>query len=182
MNNQISLLLTNLENCDKCSLGGFFGAKPIVPELKYPVELMVIGESPSKEESLLSSSYFDRHNKYIQDLIGKIFNNNFTYYTYLIKCFNEACLSNKKIKTCKENYLDQEIMLLKPKAIIYLGSFLAKINKVKIGDIGRDGNIIKGFWNSSFKVYTAGKIHIAEFETFLLTMKKEIEEYHHGLA
>ncbi len=174
--------MTDLENCDKCSFRNIFTNFPIVPECKKNVELMVVEYSPSKEEDITRASFFDRHNKYIKTEIGKFFNDDHVYYTYLVKCFNTVCPSLKKIKPCKTEYLDKEIDILKPKGILYLGSFLAKMHKENIGTVGLDNGIIKGFWNSSFKTYTSGKHHLENFHSFLFRFKKQIEEKIYGMV
>ena len=162
--------------CDKCKLRND-ASEPLSPLSSYKnIELMVISEKPSIEEDLIFTAYFDRHNRYLINLLGKIFPTESTHFTYLTKCYSEKKASKKEMKTCVENHLLPEYEAIYPKHCLYLGKVLADwYGKKSFGDLvveEEEGyNVISGFWNSSYSIFSGGQKKTDEFLQFLNKLK-----------
>ena len=92
---------------------------------KPPIDLMVIGETPSIEEEMSGDLLDGPAAKFLRDNLAAYGVKKF-YYTNLIKCRYEADEPNKEwIEACKQNLL-QEIAYYKPKVIITLGNTVLK--------------------------------------------------------
>lgn len=92
---------------------------------KPPIDLMVIGETPSIEEEMSGDLLDGPAAKFLRDNLAAYGVKKF-YYTNLIKCRYEADEPNKEwIEACKQNLL-REIAYYKPKVIITLGNTVLK--------------------------------------------------------
>lgn len=131
-------------------------------------ELIVVADRPNLEEESLSWGWGSRENRYVSSLIERSWPQELIHYTYLTKCFSShTILGKKNTETCRTLFLENELALLKPEKILFLGSAGAKIYKGKFAQIIGE----KGFWWSSKYVLDAGKAHEVEFLKFLNKLK-----------
>ena len=165
--NSLNEILEVVRNCKKCKFYKF-REKPVFAEGKDDAKVMLIGLSPGKEENSTGRLFIGPSGIFLNELLqlAKI-NRESLYITNIIKCHAHTySIGQKEITTCSI-YLDKQLEIVKPEAIIPLGSIvtqyiLGKYNlpreriskihgrlfKASIGDLfnaGRDIKIIPMF-------------------------------------
>lgn len=177
----LELLDEQLETCDKCPLCTI-PINPIEFALQqYPLDLklMVIALNPSPEEHLTQTPWFDRHHKYVKNLVAPIFPLNNVYFTYLVKCSTANTIGVKNSKTCKETYLLREIELLQPKVVLSLGTVVSKIlmkTPLRPGDFYQYPNTdqLWANWHSAHSIFNGDKYSGQRFTQFLQILKQKL--------
>ena len=116
-------LAEDIRRCTKCPL--WKGRLLAVPgEGGREARIMVIGEAPGAEEDRQGLPFVGRSGKYLTSLFDSIgLKREDVFITSCVKCRppkNRVPVSYE-LKTCKENWLSQQITLLDPKLIILVG-------------------------------------------------------------
>lgn len=117
------------KNCTQCGIGSYCKNKCQVNLLEDTKRLMIITSYPddyneSKDTVMQGDNY-----KVLHEIMNKAVNADPSqiHYSYLVKCNPKGKIPNSEdIKTCLK-YLKAEIEFIKPKSIIILGGFSAKI-------------------------------------------------------
>jgi len=112
-------------NCNKCYASSIrksiiFGKGDINPKL------MVIGEGPGREEDIHNEIFVGKSGQYLKNWLAAI-NLSFekdVYLSNIVKCFSNSNPTKEIVNSCKP-YLDRQIELVKPKAILILGKIAA---------------------------------------------------------
>jgi len=113
-------LLTEINNCEQCSLCKNMTVSPIAPQIfgKNPEILIIISGLVSSENDT-SQSVLSLLDQKILEKIFKDLNKSFII-TFQVKCItNKKYHTKKDIKSC--NWVKKEIELFKPKHIILMG-------------------------------------------------------------
>ncbi len=184
--NPIKILSEQINKCEACPLYSIpINSLEFVGEIpKPPIDLMVVAQNPSAEEHLLCASWFSRENRYAQSLLAPIFPSNKCYFTYLTKCSTAQTITRNNSETCRFNFLDKEISLLRPKIILFLGKGLFQImlgKKAKNGDIvlglnnGIDKYIYMAAWKAPSVIFNEGKKKEKQTIQFFKTLKNLLQ-------
>lgn len=145
-----------IRKCRKCNL--WKSRKNAVPgEGNYSADLMVVGEAPGKKEDEMGRPFVGKAGQ----ILNEIFEENGIkrediYITNVVKCRppkNRNPLYDE-IKACFP-YLEKQIELIKPKLILTLGNFGAKVIMELYG----------------FKAYSITKMHGKIFDSPLHQIK-----------
>ncbi len=113
-------LLTEINNCEQCSLCKNMTVSPIAPQIfgKNPEILIIISGLVSSENDS-SQSVLSLLDQKILEKIFKDLNKSFIL-TFQVKCItNKKYHTKQDIKSC--NWIKKEIDLFKPKSIILMG-------------------------------------------------------------
>lgn len=108
--------------CQKCPLSQ--GRTNAVPgEGSLETELMFIGEAPGRDEDVQGRPFVGKAGQLLTKIIGAMkFNREDVYITNVVKCRppNNRNPNKEEIETCQD-YLLEQIEMIKPKAIVALG-------------------------------------------------------------
>lgn len=128
--------------CKKCKLFRF-REKPVFAEGASDAKIMVIGLSPGREENSSGKLFVGPSGDFLNELLrlAKL-NRESLYITNIIKCHTPSyAIGQEEIAACSV-YLDKQIEIVKPEAIIPLGSIAAqyvlekyKLSKKRISEI-----------------------------------------------
>lgn len=111
-----------IETCDKCDLCISNSFTPIRPVVGTLTDIMIVCDSPTRNDTHQGQLLQGKNNKYLQDLLKTHNLLNWSYVTTSVKC---ATPKNRQpsileISKCKP-YLVEELIKYKPKIIILLG-------------------------------------------------------------
>ena len=186
-------ILEAVKTCKKCKLYRFRD-KCVFAEGRSDAKTMLIGLSPGKEENSTGRLFIGPSGDFLNELLqlAKI-NRELLYITNIIKCHAPTYSIRKDEIAACSIYLDKQIEMLKPQAIIPLGSIatryiLEKYNlpkerisenhgrlfKVSVGDLfnpQRDIKIIPMF-------HPAAALRTPELSELI---KKDWQKLHKGL-
>ena len=178
---KLNLLLETIPTCQACRLC----TKPISPSYddSAQIDLFVIVENPTLEESQLDWSFGTRAHKYIATLIAPIFPLQNVYFTYMVKCHIGIKLGVGNSNACINQFLDQELELIKPKAILTMGQNCGKIvgrhygMNIEVGgmyegDYSSDKQFRLACSESAVTLYNKGKKKEKEFIELLNVLQK----------
>lgn len=112
-------------NCSKCSAASIrksiiFGEGEINPKL------MIIGEGPGSEEDLKNKIFVGKSGQYLRKWLTAI-NLNLekdVYFSNIVKCYSATNPTLEIVNSCKP-YIERQIELVNPKAILILGKIAA---------------------------------------------------------
>jgi len=113
----------NIKNCNACTLS-LFRNKIINSIGNIESDIMIILDTPAKIEDEEGEALISKGNKFLLDKLECLNLIDISYITYLIKCKPPGTrqADNNEIYTCKTKHLYEELMFVKPKMIILLGS------------------------------------------------------------
>lgn len=121
---EISKIKSEIESCRKCELHKT-RKNLVVGEGSLDVRVMFIGEAPGFNEDLQGKPFVGRAGKVFDDLLKSVeLDRKDVYIANILKCKLPENRSPKpeEIKACTP-YLDSQIVIIKPKIIVTLGSF-----------------------------------------------------------
>jgi len=120
--NSLNEILETVETCKRCKLYKFRD-KCVFAEGKSDAKTMLIGLSPGKEENSTGKLFIGPSGDFLNELLqlAKL-NRETLYITNIIKCHAPTySIKQEEIATCSI-YLDKQIEIIKPQALIPLGS------------------------------------------------------------
>ena len=128
-NDYLSLndLMLNVKNCQECELAKTRN-KVVFGKGNDNSEILIIGETPGKEEDLTAEPFVGRAGKLLTEILLSIkLTRDDVYITNTVKCRppENRNPNNDEIESCA-SYLDQQIELISPKVIILLGKVAAE--------------------------------------------------------
>ncbi|KPK31892.1 MAG: hypothetical protein AMS24_05320 [Chlamydiae bacterium SM23_39] len=86
-------------------------------------KIMIIGESPGKEEDLKGEVFVGKSGIILNNLLKKInIKKKEVYITNILKCYKPNAPTTKEISSCI-NYLKQQLDIIKPKILVCLGKY-----------------------------------------------------------
>ena len=121
---ELENIRTKIEKCTLCQIHSLRN-KTVPGEGNYRPEIMLIGEAPGKNEDLQGKPFVGAAGKILDQLLSSInLSRNEVFITNLIKCRppNNRDPLDQEIHNC-ENFLNEQIGLLKPKIIVTLGRY-----------------------------------------------------------
>lgn len=126
--------LINFSGCDGCSLKQDWPnlSHPQIPIItpieEGPFRVVIIGEGPGETEDREGAVFVGKAGKYLRDFLPAIWTRNL-YWGNIVRCRPTTSTSRKtenrapsphEIKCCSE-YLERDLMIIKPHAILALG-------------------------------------------------------------
>ena len=121
---ELENIRTKIEKCTLCQIHSLRN-KTVPGEGNYRPEIMLIGEAPGKNEDLQGKPFVGAAGKILDQLLSSInLSRNEVFITNLIKCRppNNRDPLDQEIHNC-QNFLNEQIGLLKPKIIVTLGRY-----------------------------------------------------------
>jgi len=141
-------LYSKIHNCKKCSLGNT--RNKFVFGVGNPnADAMLIGEAPGADEDKLGEPFVGKAGKLLNDILKAInFEREDVYIANILKCRppNNRDPLPEEMVICQK-YLEKQIEIIKPKAILCLGRIAATtlLNKnVALGKIREEVHEFKG--------------------------------------
>lgn len=127
MYNNWESLESLIKDCQKCQLCKS-RTNIVIGEGDKHASLMIIAEAPGSEEDKIGRPFVGRAGKILNDTLAKIgISRKDIYMTNVVKCHPPANRNpmEKECLMCK-NYLRNQVLLIKPKIIVLLGSIALK--------------------------------------------------------
>lgn len=121
-------LFNQISRCQSCFLHRI-RKQPVFEKRGSPIDLMLIGDFPSKEDDFYGVPFSGPLGETLQKMLLSIgLKREDFYVTLVVKCKPPAgrLPEEEEIQACKK-YLLQEIMLLKPRLILALGNLPVKV-------------------------------------------------------
>lgn len=168
--------------CTNCSL--YRNCYQIVVGKGNPnAKLMIIGESPSGDDELSRIPFSDRFGLMLNDFLDEIeLSRNDVYITNAVKCNQNAKTPPKtkkrppyfpEISACRP-WLDQELELIKPKAVLCLG----RVALISVLRKENDKLKLSNYFNQILTVdYAPFKIIPSYHLSYICYMKKDIYQH-----
>lgn len=119
---RLEALRREVEDCKKCPLWRT-RRKPVFGEGLPDAAIMVVGLGPGRQEDLQGRPFVGAAGKLLDRLLEEAgLRRDMLYITNVVKCFlPENRASREQVNACGR-YLDEQIELIQPKAIIALGN------------------------------------------------------------
>ncbi len=124
---EMQRIIDEISKCEKCELHKT-RKKPVPGEGSITSRIMLIGEAPGRNEDEQGKPFVGQAGKFLNQLLKEAgIRREEVYITNIIKCRppNNRDPTEKEIKSCSP-YLDKQLNIIKPKAIITLGNYATK--------------------------------------------------------
>ncbi len=124
---EMQRIIDEISKCEKCELHKT-RKKPVPGEGSINSRIMLIGEAPGRNEDEQGRPFVGQAGKFLNQLLKEAgIRREEVYITNIIKCRpqNNRDPTEKEIKSCSP-YLDKQLNIIKPKAIITLGNYATK--------------------------------------------------------
>jgi len=120
--NQYDLLATKIHNCQRCPLYEAQEGSPIEGQGNQKAKIMIVMESPTKNESLTGSMVLGRTGTLLNKMLNSAdIKTEDVFVTNAVRCSGFKPQSMKdEVEACKE-WLWKEIQLVQPEVIITMG-------------------------------------------------------------
>jgi len=126
----VQLQLISLDGCDACTLQKDWPRLshpriPIIPpQFDMDTRIVVIGEGPGAMEDKLGLPFVGETGQYLRKVMGKWENK--VYWTNTVRCqpYSNRTPTDVEIECCS-NYLNRDLELIKPHALLLVGSVAA---------------------------------------------------------
>lgn len=125
---KIKILNGQIEKCKKCPLCRS-RINPVSGEGSLSSKILLIGEAPGLNEDLQKKPFVGRTKEVLNTLLSlSKLSREDIYITNIVKCRppKNRVPKSFEVKTCFENYLKNQILILKPTLIITLGHIASK--------------------------------------------------------
>ena len=118
---ELNVLKDEIENCTKCNLSEIRSPVPFASGERSQGRLMLVAESPDSEAQLFGRPLPGKEGLIIKKALSRAgFAEDEVHWTYLLKCW-ERMPTGPHVRACSPAYLQKELLLQKPKAIVAFG-------------------------------------------------------------
>ncbi|MBN2479925.1 MAG: uracil-DNA glycosylase [Parachlamydiales bacterium] len=127
-NNTLDSIAFKIKRCKKCPLCRS-RIKAVAGEGKINARILILGESPGSEEDRVGVPFVGKAGRLLDELLLLAnLKRKDIFITNLVKCHPQKNKDPKKneILTCMNNYLFNQLEIIKPKIIITLGRYSSK--------------------------------------------------------
>lgn len=116
-----------------------------IPNGNQKAKVMFVNKVPTQYETLAMLSHCDRTSVFLSLILSKInVDRNDVYFTDIVKCLHPNDMNETCLRICIETYLLKEIMLVRPKVIVFNGTNGLK-TLIELGYVtGLQGNVSYG--------------------------------------
>lgn len=117
------------KECVKCELAAICNSPCLLSKDVGDVKFMIVGEYPSDMEDVRGDIFLSKGGKLVRRILDDVIEvpKGSYYLTNLVKCapIKGATVTDENANACVEYFL-QEVMILKPLVIVFLGNFVTK--------------------------------------------------------